>query len=154
MSPRRLLVSMLIAVAGLAVFAATASAAGERVGPNQRFAGVVNGSAGDATVYVVCPGPTFPGQRGHPVAGQGVQVIENTGSGFTGSAATRIVVRFGANSASTAVLVFTQYGVPQDIPTSLLLPCAGTDTAFFTPAPSSPTARDSTVTLHFVNIAV
>jgi hypothetical protein len=152
MSPVRALGSVLMAAAALTLTAVTA-AAGERIGPNQQFAGVVNGSAVDANVYVVCPGPGFPGQTGHPIAGQGVQVIENTGSGFTGSAASQIVTRFGTSAASVS-FVFTEYGVPQDIPTSILLPCFGTDSAVFVPAPGSTTARNSTVKLTFVNIAV
>jgi hypothetical protein len=151
-SPVKVLGSVLAAAAGLAL--ATGGAAAQTpIGPNQQFAGVVNGSAVKANVYVVCPGPAQPGQTGHPVSGQGVQVIENTGDGFTGSAATRIVATFGTSGTSDG-LVFTEYGVSQDIPTTLLLPCSGTGTAVFTPQPGSLTARSTTVSLTFINIAV
>ncbi|HSR24991.1 MAG TPA: hypothetical protein VLW53_15660 [Candidatus Eisenbacteria bacterium] len=152
MAPGKALGSILAAVAALALTAGTAAAQAP-IGPNQQFAGVVNGSAANATVYVVCPGPSFPGQTGHPVSGQGVQVVENTGTGFTGSAATQIVATFGTTGKS-AGLVFTEYGVPQDIPTTIFLPCSGKGTFLFTPQPTSPTARSATVTVTFVNIAV
>jgi hypothetical protein len=152
MSAGKVLGSMLAALVGLALTAVTATAQ-QRIGPNQQFAGVVNGSAANATVYVVCPGPAS-GQMGHPVAGQGVQVVENTGSGFTGSAADRIAANLTPTGTTSATLVFTQYGVPQDIPTTLFLPCSGNGTAVFTPLPTSETARNATVKLTFVNIAV
>ena len=151
MSPRMAFGSLL-AAAGLALTTVSAFAQAP-IGPNQKFAGAINGSEVDANVFVICPGPIGPGQTGHPRAGQGVQVIENSGSGFTGSAANRIVATLNPAS-SVAGLVFTQYGVAQNIPTTMLLPCGGTGTAVFTPLPGSTTARNSTVTMHFINIAV
>lgn len=153
MSARKVLLSTLAAAAALAL-SAGAVAAQSPVGPNQQFAGVVNGKAADATIFMVCPGPAFPGQTGHPKAGQGVEVVENTGAGFTGSAAREIVAAFGPSSSVAETLVFTEYGVTQDIPTTFLLPCAGTGTVVFSPAPTSPTARNATVKVTFVNIAV
>lgn len=153
MSPRSALASMLGAMAAL-FLTAGAAAAQQPIGPNQQFGGVVNGSAANATVFVICPGPSFPGQTGHPRSGQGVQVVENTGAGFTGSAANSIVATFGPASSSSPALVFKEYGVPQDIPTTLLLPCAGTGTVVFTPKPTSQSARSATVDVTFVNIAV
>lgn len=154
MSPTKVLVSLLAATAGLALTVGSA-AAQTPVGPNQQFAGAVNGKVTDANIIMICPGPGFAGQMGHPEAGQGVQVIENTGSGFTGSAANRIVATIPFTSSATLLtFTFTEYGVPQDIPTSALLPCSGTATATFTPLPGSPTARSAKVIVHFVNIAV
>ena len=151
MSPGKVLGAMLATLAAVTL-TATSAAAEQRIGPDQQFAGVVNGSAADATVYVVCPGPVFPGRTGPPVAGQGVQVVQNTGSGFTGSAADSIVATFGT-ATNTQSLVFKEYGVPQDIPTTFSLPCGGTGTAVFTPRPTSSTARSFTVRVTFVNIA-
>jgi hypothetical protein len=152
MAPGKALGAVLAALAALAL--TTVNAAAQRpIGPNQQFAGVVNGSAANATVYVICPGPGFPGQTGHPRAGQPVQVVENTGGGFTGSAANRIVAAFEASTTSSG-LVFKEYGVPQDIPTTLFVPCSGTGTMVFTPLPTSSTARSATVKVTFVNIAV
>lgn len=154
MSPAKVLGSLVAAIAGLALTAGSA-AAQTLVGPNQQFAGAVNGNTTDANIIMICPGPSFPGQMGHPEAGQGVQVIENTGNGFTGSAANRIVATIPFTSSATPLtFTFTEYGVPQDIPTTALLPCSGTATATFTPLPTSSTARSAKVTVHFVNIAV
>lgn len=154
MFPAKVLVSLAAAVVGLALTAGSA-AAQMPVGPNQQFAGAVNGSAKDANIIMVCPGPSFPGQLGHPQSGQGVQVIENTGGGFTGSAANRIVATIPAGpSTAPLTFTFTEYGVPQDIPTTALLPCSGSATATFTPLPTGSGARSATVTVHFLNIAV
>lgn len=152
MSPGKLLGAILATLAAI-FLTASGAAAQQRIGPNQQFAGVVNGSAANATVYVICPGPITPGRTGHPRTGQGVQVVVNTGSGFTGSAASRIVATFGTSN-STQALVFSEYGVPQDIPTTWFLPCGGTGTAVFAPQPTSSTARSATVRVTFVNIAV
>jgi hypothetical protein len=153
MSPVRLLGALVVAVVALALTAASA-AAQTPIGPNQQFAGAVNGNTTDANVIMICPGPAFPGQTGHPEAGQGVQVIENSGTGFTGAAANRIVATLGPASSTSLTFVFTEYGVPQDIPTTAFLPCSGTGIATFVPQPTSSTARNAAVKLHFVNIAV
>lgn len=153
MSAGKVLGSLLAAAAAVALTTGGA-AAQTPIGPDQQFAGVVNGSATSATVIMICPGPSFVGQTGHPRAGQGVQVVENTGTGFTGSAAREIVATIGPASTTGATLVFTEYGVPQDIPTTSFLPCSGRGTAVFAPRPTSSTARSATVELTFVNIAV
>jgi hypothetical protein len=141
---------VLAASAALALTIGSASAQ-VPVGPNQSFSGVVNGSTANATVYVVCPGPTHPGQLGRPFADKW-QVILG-GRGFTGSAGNRIVATISP-PATAASSTFTAYGVPQAFPATLLLPCSGTGTAVFTPTPTSSTARAAIVTVRFVNIAV
>jgi hypothetical protein len=150
MFPARFLGSLLAAVVALALTTVSA-AAQQSIGPNQQFAGAVNGSAVSATVIMVCP---IGVQFGHPKSGQGVQVIENVGSGFTG-AGNRIVATLGPgpSSAIGASFTFTEYGLPQDIPVSAFLPCSGTGIGTFVPQPASATGRSSLVTLHFVNIA-
>lgn len=153
MSLAKSLGSLLAAFTALGLTAASV-AAQTPIGPNQQFAGAVNGSTTDANIIMICPGPSFPGQTGHPQAGQGVQVVENTGTGFTGAAADRIVASFGPSSSASLVFVFTEYGVAQDIPTTALLPCSGTGVVTFVPQPTSATARNATVKVHFVNIAV
>jgi len=153
MSLAKWLASMLAAAAAMALTAAGA-AAQTPIGPNQQFAGAVNGSTTEANIFMVCPGPGFTGQTGHPRSGQGIQVVENTGTGFTGAAADRIVASFGPTSSASLVFVFTEYGVVQDIPTTALLPCSGTGVMTFAPQPTSATARSATVKVHFVNIAV
>lgn len=145
---------VLAAAAALALTTGSASAA-QQVGPNQVFSGVVNGGTSNVDVYVVCPGPVRLGQLGHPFNDRW-QVISGTGAGFTGSAANRIVATIaGATSTGSATsATFTEYGVPQAFPPELLLPCSGTGKAVFTPQPTSSTARSSTVTVRFVNVAV
>jgi hypothetical protein len=147
---------VLAAAAGLALTTGSAWA-GESVGPNQVFTGVVNGSTSNATVYVVCPGPVQPGQLGRPF-NDSWQVVTGTGGGFTGSAAKEIVATIGpgptSSGSSAVVATFTQYGAPQAFPPNLLLPCGGVGIATFTPLPGSPTARSSTVSVRFVNVAV
>ncbi len=153
MSAGKVLGSMLTAMVVL-VLTTGSAAAQTSIGPNQQFAGVINGSAAKAVVRVVCPGPVGPNSTGPPVAGQGVQVVENTGTGFTGSAADRIVASFGSISGAAQILVFSEYGVPQNLPATFRLPCGGTRTIPFTPLPTSSTARSATVDVTFINIAV
>ena len=145
----------LVVAAGAALALTTGSAWAASVGPNQVFTGVVNGSTSNATVYVVCPGPVGPDSRGRPF-NDSWQVVEGTGSGFTGSAAKEIVASIAGTTSSGAAITstFTEYGVPQAFPPALLLPCGGTGLAVFTPEPPSPTSRASTVTVRFVNVGV
>ena len=127
------------------------------IGPNQVFHGLVNGVHDKAQIRVVCPGPAFPGQTGHPVSGQTIAVGPEASSsgigGYTGSAGTSVVAGFLA-SATTNMFRFTDYNAPQPIPTSILVPCSGTDKIRFTPEPTSSTARSDDVVVTFVNIAV
>jgi hypothetical protein len=143
---------LVLAGAG-ALALSTGSAWAAQVGPGQVFTGVVNGSTSNATVDVVCPGPVGPNSVGRPFDDTW-QVVEGTGAGLTGSAATEIVATIGPASGTTGASIFTQYGVPQAFPSTLLLPCSGTGLAVFRPQPTSPTARSSTVTVRFVNVAV
>ena len=149
-SQRKVLLALVGVTAGLALTTGSA-AAQQPIGPNQPFSGVVNGSTANAPVYVICPGPVTLTSRGHPAGNQSWQVVPG-GMGFTGSAGTRVVATFAADSS--APVTFTEYGVPQPIPTSLLLPCSGTGLAVFTPRPTSATAKPATVTVHFINLAV
>ena len=139
-------VTVLTALLGAATPAplAGASPVASRVGPDQAFAGLVNGATEAATVEVLCPGPIRINQTGHPVAGQTVAVSSlsavSTVTGFTGSKAHSIAATLLA-PASTAAglnLVFTRYG-SKALPTTILLPCTGTTVAVFSPRPSSPT---------------
>lgn len=155
--------SQLLTIAGILAgsVAATASAAGAAItpiGPNQIFHGVVNGVEADAVIKVICPGPSTPGQTGHPVSGQTIAVVQGpstsqSNSGYTGSAGTSIIAGFGSAS-STNALVFSAYNSPLAIPTSILLPCSGKGAVQFTPHPDSDTARAESLPVTFVNIAV
>jgi hypothetical protein len=110
-------------------------------------------------IYVVCPGPVWPGRLGHPVAGQPVQAVlgpATTPGGYTGSLGRSVVASFGpaAGTGTPQSLTFTSFFAPQDIPTTFLLPCGGGDAVIpFTPQPTSPTAITDQVSVTYVNIA-
>jgi len=156
---RRPLATVLAGVATAALVTATATpaAAATAIGPGQYFSGVVNGRLGSATIAMACFGPTYPGQTGHPMAGQTVAVRQQfppgtpTGTyiGYTGSAATGIAVGAGSTS-TTSPLVLSSYDTPVALPTTLTLPCGGTGTVRFVPTPTSSTATVATVAVTFV----
>ncbi len=135
-----------------------------KIHAHQYFGGSVNGSIGTpvpAVIKVVCPGPATLGQRGHPLAGQTVEVGLSLATvpnpGYTGRYATTIGVFFGPPPPATAgpgQVSFTRYLVPKAIPTSLSLPCSGTGTVAFLPFPESPpTSRSTSVTVEYANVA-
>ena len=66
-TPTRTFVAIAMAVTALAVVSVPAGAQ-QPVGPNQHFAGLVNGTSTSAVVYTVCAGPASAGRTG-PVAG-------------------------------------------------------------------------------------
>ena len=120
--------------------------------PNVEFGGLVNSQSSPATVQMACFGALSPGQKGHPMGGQTVEVFRPEAlkvTGYTGSAANEIVARFG-DDRSTA-MVLTQFGQQVAIPTSLLLPCAGSGKVFFVPKPWSSTAHIATVSVHYTS---
>ncbi len=125
------------------------------IGPNQAFVGVVNDKTANATIKVACFGPVYPGETGHPLAGQTVKVLPVTGpttgfTGFTGSAANSVLVSFGISSSAASPVILHTWAVSAAIPTSLLLPCYGTGTVTFAPYPTSATARSATVGVTYV----
>lgn len=63
---------LVFAAAATAMFsgATAAMAQGAPIGPNQFFIGLVNGNHTNALIYMVCPGPSFSGQTGHPESGR------------------------------------------------------------------------------------
>ena len=138
---------------------ASAGAAIIPIQPGEDFRGLVNGVRDGATIKMVCPGPAYPGQTGHPLAGQTLILgfegysPTNLPGGATGGKATSITVAFSAASAGTPI-VFKAYNVPQAIPTSASLPCYGTHDIWFVPTPMSDTAVPDKVAVTFVNVAV
>ena len=133
-----------------------------KVGPHQVFGGLVNGDSGvgiRAPIHMACFGAVRPGQKGHPLKGQTVELFHPEAIrghfGNTGDRATSIVAFFGtpppvATPGATTV-TFHRYGVTKPIPTSLLLPCDGTGTVHFVPVPKSPpTSHDATVRVAFI----
>ena len=157
------LVLSAVAIAGPAVPAGAAS----RVGPTQYFTGVINGIDGNTaspiTIQMVCGGPAT---SGHPAAGQTLAVHQLfppstiASIGYTGSDA-KIGVFFhapppatsGARRSSSS-LIFVRYDKPVPLPTSLTLPCSGTDTVRFVPIPVVSPSRSASVPVQFVSPGV
>ncbi len=144
------------AAAGATAVTATAAGAttpATAIGPNQLFAGFVSGSHFRATVRMACFGPIRPGQTGHPLPGQtfAVQREVDVPGGFTGSSANRIVAFFApVPTPAVSGVVLRRYGVPEPIPTTLTLPCAGRGIAEFAPQPATGNARPDMVPVTFV----
>jgi hypothetical protein len=145
------------AVIGVALATATPASADVTIpiGPKQVFHGLVNGVHDKAQITVICPGPV--GLTGHPAAGQTISVAQGSTSsgtgGYTGSAGTSVVAGFSSSSSATAWR-FTTYNDPQPIPTTISVPCSGSDIISFVPQPTSTTAKTDRFTVTFVNIAV
>ena len=138
------------------------------VGPNYYFTATVNGGPTPAStnvpvIKVVCPGPITPGETGHPIAGQTVEVdavfppySNLTALGFTGSSAHEIDAIFSSPAAASVnpPIVLKDFFVAYPIPTTLNLPCGGSGVVSFVPIPTSATARGVAVNVLFENIAV
>jgi hypothetical protein len=150
-----------VTAVGLPAGPAQASA----VGSGQYFTGVINGIDGNTTtpitIKMACPGPSHPGQTGHPRAGQTLAVHQlfppapGGSLGYTGTDA-QIGVFFHTPPPATArpgasTPAFTRYDRPRPLPTSLILPCAGTATVWFVPIPVVPPSQAATVPVRYVS---
>jgi hypothetical protein len=132
------------------------------IGPNEYFTGLVNGAPpGQAIIKVVCPGPVYRGEYGPTLGNQPIEVepvvaISSTADlGYTGSAGRSITaVLAPAPAISIVIGSFTSYFVKEYIPAGIKVPCSGTGTVAFSPAPGSPTARAAILSVEFVNVAV
>jgi hypothetical protein len=125
------------------------------IGHKQYFAGLVFGSAEQSQIEVACAGPAT---TGHPMAGQSVEAVllgpSGPGSaGFTGTAAKSIkVILSWTAKAKTAVVpigTLTGYYAMAPIPTKITVPCGGTGTMTFSPAPSSKSAKGARLSVTF-----
>jgi len=152
------LTSGLIAAAMGLSLAATASAAARQqdpvpIGPNEFFRGFINNHPpGTAVITVICPGPV---NTGHPAAGQKLEVkttqpTSTFDTGFTGSAGKKITAALAPSSTSTILASFTSYFVPENIPTSVTVPCSGTGKVVFRPLPTSSTAKPAVLPVAFM----
>jgi hypothetical protein len=163
----RTITPLLAALAAAGLAAPSAQAADPvAVGPNIFFTASVNplstSAAAEPVIKVVCPGPITPGETGHPLAGQFVEVdavgppVTTTQVGFTGSAAREIDALFSGPSSATVnpPVVLKFFFAPVQIPTTLNLPCGGSGVVSFVPIPTSPTARGVAVNVLYANIAV
>jgi len=125
------------------------------VGHRQYFEGMVNGRSVHAVIRVVCGGPAT---TGHPQRGQKVQVAMvvppvTADQGYTGTAARKIRVRLTwpapVSAAPVRVAVLSSYGVSMPVPKALTVPCSGTGTMLFVPAPGSRSAHRAVVHVKF-----
>jgi hypothetical protein len=157
---RTLLVAIAAAAACIALLPSAAGAAPPAIGPNQPFVGKVNGSEGviaPVAIKMACFGAITPGQTGHPMAGQTVEVrrrlVDRKRFGETGSLTTSIGAFFGPPPPSASPVAsyvnFTAYGL-QKIPTTLTLPCAGTGHVLFVPLPTVCCGRSFNVPVTYV----
>jgi hypothetical protein len=126
------------------------------IGPHQNFVGLVNEQGGAATIKMACFGPTWPGRTGHPLAGQTVsaqRVLTSGGKlvGDTGNAGRQVEVIVGDSSAEDGPVLLRAYGIAAKIPVTVTLPCDGTGTVWFVPAPASLTARPAAVTVTYAS---
>ncbi len=151
------LTSGLVAAAFGAALTAPASAAARPqdpvpIGPNEYFSGFINNHPpGKAVIKVNCAGPA---KTGHPAAGQKIEVktAQPTSTfdlGFTGSAGKKITATLAPAATTTVLASFTSFFVPKNIPTSIVVPCSGTGTVVFAPAPPSSTARSAVLPVTF-----
>ena len=149
----RSIFKVVVAVAVAMWLTAATAWAQQPIGPDEPFGGVVNGNTERAQVFVVCPGPVFLGRTGPPAGNQTLMVVFGKLGGFTGSASS-VTAAFREDPSKQ--VVFTEYGVPQPVPSTLKLPCGGAGTVTFTPLAS--TASDpgvvDVVPVEYVNIAV
>jgi hypothetical protein len=145
----------------LALFGGTTSANGQTpIGPNQHFIGLVNGSNVDGVVvYTVCPGPASLGRIGPVAGGQTMSVAQvKNGDGYTGPLS-QVYAWFAPAPGQTPTMrKFTEYGVPQDVPGTVRVPCEGNGQAEFSSCPYlAPCVYGFVpdfVNVKFVNIAV
>jgi hypothetical protein len=147
---------LIAALVGALVAMPVPASAADPVGPNQFFAGLVNGQTPRSSIRVACLGPIRPGMLGRPVPGQTVMVRRASSTdpipvGFTGSAARSIVAFFSPSASNDPTVMLTEYGVAVAIPTNITVPCSGTGQVFFFAVPSSPTARSTSVAVTFTS---
>jgi hypothetical protein len=160
--PRAALAVTACAMAAVAAAPAVASASPVQdpipIRPGQYFTGYINGHPpGQAIIWTSCLGPIRPGQTGHPLANQTVEVTPapiSTGSaadlGYTGTAADSIVATLGPSATTSGVIAtFTSYFVVQNIPTTITVPCSGTGVVTFTPVRGSPTSFPAQLSVTF-----
>ena len=126
------------------------------IGPNQSFVGLVNNRSANATIEMACFGPSRPGEYGHPLAGQTLEV-KLVGSvtsavplAFTGAAREIQATYAISNTLEVLLAEFSSYYVQAPLSTSLTFPCTGTAVIPFTPVEGGPRAHPWNTTVTFV----
>jgi hypothetical protein len=112
-------------------------AAAQPIRPREHFAGIVNGARHDAIVYTVCPGPESLGRMGPVASGQTMSVARVARNhGFTGLFS-QVYAWFVPSTTPSrpTQLKFTSYRTPQQIPTSVQVPCGGSGRVEFSSCP-------------------
>jgi hypothetical protein len=153
--PATVVAALVLAAIGLGSSPAAAAEAPIPVGPRQYYSAMVNGKNADAVITMVCVGPSA---TGHPAPGQTLRVsqivawttiVPSPSLGYTGETARSINAALTNNSTARPIAVFTAYG-EQPLSTSLTLPCSGSATLAFVPAPNAG-GRAATVNVRFVS---
>jgi len=147
-----------VAIAVTVTVLASAPAGAGAIGPNQHFSGLVNGKRSSAVVTTVCAGPAT-GRTGPVASGQMLAVVRRGRHGYTGPFSTIYAWFVPQSDGMTPTqLKFESYRTPQEIPTSLQVPCDGTGEVEFSSCPYlAPCAYGWTpafVEVQFVNVAV
>jgi hypothetical protein len=152
------LATLILSIAAVPGVATAAEPPVFPIGPDQYFSGLVNGKTANATIRMACFGPV--GGTGHPLTGQTIGVTRVfppvvgpvDSVGYTGKTANSIVARQADSSTATAIATFTVYET-QPLSTKVFLPCGGTGTILFVPAPNSG-GRPAAVVVTFVSMGV
>src|SRR5271165_525042 len=150
-----------IAIGAITLFGSVAIAAGQvqdpvLIGPNQSFVGLVNNSSANAKIEMACFGPSQPGEYGHPLAGQTLEV-ELVGPltsavplAFTGTAREIEATYAISNTLEILLAEFSSYYVQAPLSTSLSFPCSGTAVIPFAPVEGGQRARPWNTKVTFV----
>ncbi|HEY2668444.1 MAG TPA: neocarzinostatin apoprotein domain-containing protein [Actinomycetota bacterium] len=131
------------------------------IGPNQYFAGEVNGNIGQSVLSVLgCPsstttgsGEVLPGQtvEAHyfpvPPPGPGGNIVGYTGLAHSISADLQVAQANPPLIYIVHIANLTTYDTKATLPYNLSVPCDATITAVFTPINGGPTAMNSDVSL-------
>jgi len=126
------------------------------IGPNQSFVGLVNNRSANATIEMACFGPSRPGEYGHPLAGQTLEVklvgpvTSAVPLAFTGTAREIQATYAISNTLEVLLAEFSSYYVQAPLSTSLTFPCTGTAVIPFTPVEGGPRAHPWNTTVTFV----
>jgi hypothetical protein len=143
----------------VAVPTTSASAGPLPIGANQAFLGSVNGRFTDGTIDMACYGPVTPGEMGHPMSGQTLEIYSppppvyyqpGLKVGNTGDSATKIVASIANDGTVYGRVTFINYFTQISIPTDIELPCGGTGVVRFQPRPVNPNTVHGAVGVTFV----